>query len=79
MAQKGRRIEGFEERVLQVVYESDLTQIELARRMGYSRQSLYPSSFVSGWGAMKVARFCAVTCTDANWLLGLSRERKKDE
>ena len=69
-------INGFFERVDQVCFESGLTRSEICKRMGYDRKALYESS---GFSTLKLARFCAVTGTDANWLLGLSRERKKDE
>ena len=74
MARKSNYIEGFYERMDQICYEQNCSKQDIAERMGYDRKALYPSQ--DGWGALKLARFCAVTGADANWLLGLSRERK---
>lgn len=69
-----QQVEGLWERVEQACFETELTKREICKRMGFDRKSLYDSS---GFSVLKLARFCAVTGTDANWLLGLSRERKK--
>lgn len=68
-------IRGMAERVDQVCFETGLTKAQICKQMGFDRKALY----ASGFSVLKLARFCAVTGTDANWLLGLSRERKKDE
>lgn len=69
-----QQVEGLWERVEQVCFETGMTKPQLCKQMGFDRKSLYDSS---GFSVLKLARFCAVTGTDANWLLGLSRERKK--
>ena len=71
---RSARVEGLQERVDQVCFESGLTKPQLCKQMGFDRKSLYDSS---GFSVLKLARFCAVTGADANWLLGLSGERKK--
>lgn len=69
-----QRVEGLQERVDQVCFETGMTKPQLCKQMGFDRKALYDSS---GFSTLKLARFCAVTGADANWLLGLSRERKK--
>ena len=73
MGNRSNLIEGMQERVEQVCVESGMTKKELCEKMEFDRKALYGE----GFSTLKLARFCAVTGTDANWLLGLSRERKE--
>ena len=63
-------IYGFFERVNEICFESGMTKEEIAQKMGFSKKSLYQSS--GGWGVLKLARFCAVTGADANYILGIT-------
>lgn len=62
-------IYGFWDKVDTVCIKSGLTKKEIARRMGRDRRILYARD--GGMDAMTLARFCAVTGADANWLLGI--------
>ena len=71
-----RRIEGFAERVEESIIRSGLSKSEVARRMGAGRHILMPCYLLdSQISSFYVARFCAVTKTDANWLLGITERR----
>ena len=63
-------IRGFWDRLEVAVIKTGLSKAEITRRMGVDRKTLY-SSTAENMGALNVAKFCAVTKTDANWLLGL--------
>lgn len=69
-----QQVEGLWERVEQVCFETGMTKREICKRMGFDRKALYDSS---GFSTLKLARFCAVTGADANWLLGVTRERNE--
>lgn len=69
-----QQVEGLWERVDQVCFETGMTKPQLCKRMGFDRKALYDSS---GFSTLKLARFCAVTGADANWLLGVTRERNE--
>lgn len=68
--------EGFWDRVNEACERSGLKKIEIARRMGVERKSLYPNGSSTGtnrnWHSGKIALFCKVTGVSADWLLGLS-------
>lgn len=66
-------IRGMAERVDQVCFETGLTKSQICKQMGFDRKALYDTSVFS---VLKLARFCAVTGADANWLLGLTERRK---
>lgn len=63
---------GFWDRVEAVILKSGCSRAELANRMGRHRHTLYRREG-GGMDALTLARFCAVTQTDANWLLGIGR------
>ena len=64
-------IEGFYDRLDEACRRSGMTKNEIAIRCCFSRKVLYPGRMMnSGY----LARFCAVTNTSADWLLGLRRE-----
>jgi hypothetical protein len=69
MKQKGC-VRGFWDRLEVSVVRSGLSKAEITRRMGVNRKTIYRST-AENMGALNVAKFCAVTKTDANWLLGL--------
>ena len=63
-------IKGFWDRFDDAVYRSGLSKYEIARRIGCNRKTLYRTEN-QNMNALYVAKFCAITKTDANWLLGL--------
>ena len=65
-------IEGFHERLNDACHGTGLTKAEIARRCNFDRKTLYPPKHVM-MSPVYIARFCAVTKTDANWLLGVTR------
>lgn len=69
-------IEGFLERLNLAVIKSGMTKYEITKRMGVNRKLLYGTDR-ENINALYLAKFCAVTNTDANWLLGLKGEASK--
>lgn len=67
---------GFWDRVEDTCIKSGLTKAEITKRMGVDRKVLYRGNDDRDMNCLYVARFCAVTKTDANWLLGLTRGGK---
>lgn len=65
-------IEGFHERLNKACLDTGLSKSEIARRCNFDRKTLYPYNQVM-MSPVYIARFCAVTKTDANWLLGVKR------
>ena len=65
-------IAGFHERLDKACHDSGLSKAEIARRAGFDRKSLHPKEHTMMTSAY-IAKFCAVTGTDANWLLGVRR------
>lgn len=65
-------IAGYKERLNQACLDSGLSKSEIARRAGFNRKILCPTEQVM-MGSGYLAKFCAVTRTDANWLLGIKR------
>ena len=71
------RIEGFDERIEETIIRSGMSRAEIAKKMGASRKILMPNNILGHQlSALYIARFCAVTKTDAKWLLGLTERRK---
>ena len=70
MKTKGKYIEGFEERLDEACIKSGMKKAEIARRGGFNRKILsrYNNTMMNSGD---LARFCSVTHTDANWLLGV--------
>lgn len=64
------RIEGFWQRMNAVM--AGKNKNELARRIGCNRKTLYGND--GTLSPVYLARFCAITGTDANWLLGIRGE-----
>lgn len=67
-----RYIFGFRERLDEACYRTGLTKKEIAKRGNFDRKCLYPSQN-DVMSSVNIAKFCAVTKTDANWLLGITR------
>ena len=72
MARTKSLIEGFWDRINEVIDNQGLSKAELARRIGCDRKSLYDRD--RALNTLYLARFCAVTNADANYLLGVKRE-----
>ena len=66
-------IRGYNERLEKAIARSGLTKSEIARRCGFNRKALSKKFTLS---TINLAKFCAITKTDANWLLALKREEK---
>jgi len=64
-------IEGYHERLNEAINNSGMTKKEIVDKIGCVRHLLYRSSGMMH--PVYLARFCAVTHTDANWLLGITR------
>lgn len=58
-------IEGFHERLDTACKSTGLSKAEIARRCKFDRKTLYPPAHVM-MSPVYIARFCAVTHTDAN-------------
>lgn len=69
---KNTYIIGFQERIDKAVLDSGMSKTEIARRGGFERKVFYPKEHQMMSPAY-IAKFCAVTGTDANWLLGVTR------
>ena len=65
-------IMGFHERLDKACKDSGISKAEIARRCGFARGILYPAPYQM-MASVYIAKFCAVTHTDANWLLGVKR------
>ena len=66
-----RGLQGFWDRMEEAVIRSGLTKVEISKRMRVDRKTLYRGDDERDMNCLYVVRFCAVTGTDANWLLGL--------
>lgn len=66
-----RYIEGFAERVDEACHRTGRSKREIAEQCGFDRKVLCKPYHNSMMHSGYLARFCAVTGTDANWLLGL--------
>ena len=69
-------IDGFWERFEEACMRSGMSKDEIARKMGCGRNTLIATSGHCGIHITYLAKFCALTGTSADWLLGLSKERK---
>lgn len=75
MMNKSPLVEGFWERFDDVCYEDNINRTEIARRIGCNRKTFYRSGH-EGMRMVYLAKFYAINGTSADWLLGLSKERK---
>jgi len=72
-------IEGFYERLNEACRRYGKTKVEIAKECGFDRKNLsapYNNRMLSSGN---LARFCALTGTDANWLLGVTNARRDIE
>lgn len=66
-------IEGFYDRLDEACYRSGMKKCEIARVCGFDRKILCGErQYMMNSGYL--AKFCAVTNTSADWLLGLRRD-----
>lgn len=71
-----RYIEGFAERVDMVLTEQGLSKSRIAKAICFDRKTFIGIGRDNRMPCpMAIARFCAYTHTDANWLLGIKRQR----
>lgn len=63
-------VEGFWDRINVAVGQSGMSKREITDKMCVDRKLLYGTDR-ENISSLYVAKFCAVTGTDANWLLGL--------
>lgn len=71
MAKQKTLIEGFWDRANKVMEGKNKN--ELARQIGCNRKTLYGKD--GTLSPLYLAKFCVLTDTDANWLLGIKGER----
>lgn len=72
MSKKQCYIEGFWDRINSVCEDSGLTKGVIARRTGLDRKTLYPQHPNQMMSSAYLAKFCAATGADANWILVIS-------
>lgn len=66
-------IDGFVDRLEEACRNTGLTKAEIARRCGIDRKQLYRQQSMFMMNSGDVAKFCAGTGTDSNWLLGVTK------
>lgn len=72
---KGIYIRGFNERFNEAILSTGLSQLELARRLECDHKWLITTQRTGMPESGMLARFCKVTNTSADWLLGLSDKK----
>ena len=70
-------IEGFWERFNECVEETGLNRVELAKAIGCERKTLYSDYSGRALSGLYVARFCSRYVFSADYLYGLSRNKKR--
>lgn len=73
---KHNKVRGFWERVDEVIYESGLSKAEIARRCGFSRNILADEGAGRMMSVGTLASFCSAMHVSADYILGLTNERK---
>lgn len=71
MPRRKTYIEGFAERLDEACLKDGRSKVELARLCGFNRKSLMRGRDHMMMGSGDLAKFCQLTGTDANWLLGI--------
>ena len=71
MAKPRTLIEGFWDRVDEALEEKNINKSQVAHLIGCDRKTIYNRE--GTMNPLYIARFCAATGTDANWLLGIKR------
>lgn len=69
MARKRSLIEGFWSRIDKVLQDNNISKSQVAKLMGCDRKTIYQRE--GTMNPLYIAKFCAVTGADANWLLGI--------
>lgn len=78
MANKKRLLEGFANRVEDVIYESGKTKVEIAKECDCERKTFINMADRS-MNIVTLAKFCANMGVSSDYLLGLSTKRKQGE
>ena len=73
MARQKTYIEGFNERLEEACGRVNMNKTEIARNCGFDRKQLSRGNNFCVMNSRDVAKFCAFTKTDANWLLGITK------
>ena len=71
MARPRTLIEGFWDRIDETLEENNIKKSQVARMIGCDRKTIYNRE--TTMNPLYIARFCAVTGADTNWLLGIKR------
>lgn len=72
-------IEGFYERLDEACHRYGKSKAAIAKQCGFDRKNLIAGHDNRMMCSGYVAKFCALTGTDANWLLGVNRSFKEDD
>ena len=67
-------IQSFNDRLEQACGKTGQDKATIARACGFSRKQLCRNHKDYMMNSIDIAKFCAYTKTDANWLLGIKRE-----
>ncbi len=70
-------IEGFYERIEEAIYEAGLTKASVADQIGCNRKSLYTPYENRMLSSGYLAKLCSITNVSADWLLGLSKIKRR--
>lgn len=70
-------IQAFNERLEIACGRTGMDKAAIARACGFSRKQLCRNHLDYMMNSIDIAKFCAYTKTDANWLLGINREDSK--
>lgn len=73
MARHKSLIYGFWDRLDQACYDSNISKLELSKRIGCDRKTLYEGSGATP-NPMYLARICVQLNVSADYLLGISEE-----
>lgn len=72
-------IVGFYERMEEAIYEAGFSKAELAKLIGCDRKSLYTSCTNRMLSSGYLAKLCTYTNVSADWLLGLSKQKRSNQ
>ena len=80
MANRTFENDGFWDRIEEAVKDSGMSKAQIAEKMGVERKALYASKSAKGdtrsWHSGRLASFCKITGVSADWLLGLSTQKR---
>lgn len=76
MAKKKTMIEGFWDRFEECIFETGESKNEIARQIGCGRKSIYNDYDGRALSPLYIARFCVRYGFSADYLLGISAEKK---